>query len=103
MTETRIATDLSIVIPTLGRDCLRDSVRAIATGSVRPFEIVLSHQGAIGSMDAMLREFAQYGIPIRYLRSDQVGAAAGRNAGIRSVTSKFFGTTDDDCIADFRW
>jgi GT2 family glycosyltransferase len=103
MTETRIATDLSIVIPTLGRDCLRDSVRAIATGSVKPFEIVLSHQGAIGSMDAMLREFTQYGIPIRYLRSDQVGAAAGRNAGIRSVTSKLFGTTDDDCIADFRW
>jgi GT2 family glycosyltransferase len=103
MTETRIATDLSIVIPTLGRACLRDSVRAIATGSMQPVEIVLSHQGLAGSMDAMLREFSQYNVRIRYLRSDQRGAAAGRNAGIRSVTSKFFGTTDDDCIADFRW
>jgi GT2 family glycosyltransferase len=103
MTETRIATDLSIVIPTLGRACLRDSVRAIATGSMQPAAIVLSHQGPAGSMDAMLHEFAQYGVPVRYLRSDEVGKATGQNAGIRNVPTKFFGTTDDDCIADFRW
>src|SRR3984957_2530575 len=103
MTETRIATDLSVVIPTLGRECLRQSVRAIATGSVRPGVIVLSHQGPEGSMDAMLQEFTQYGVPIQYLRSNQVGKATGQNAGIRAVTTRFFGTTDDDCIVDFRW
>jgi len=103
MTETRIATDLSIVIPTLGRECLRQSVRAIATGSVRPGVIVLSHQGPEGSMDAMLREFTQYGVPVQYLRSNQVGKATGQNAGIRAVTTRFFGTTDDDCIVDARW
>jgi GT2 family glycosyltransferase len=103
MTETPIAAELSIVIPTLGRECLRQSVRAIATGSMRPGAIVLSHQGAAGSMDAMLEEFAQYGVPIQYSRSDQVGKATGQNAGIRNVTTKFFGTTDDDCIVDVRW
>jgi GT2 family glycosyltransferase len=103
MTETRIATDLSIVIPTLGRACLKDSVRAIATGSMQPGVIVLSHQGPAGSMDAMLREFAEYGVPVQYLRSDKVGKATGQNAGIRAVTTKFFGTTDDDCIVDHRW
>lgn len=103
MTGTRVAADLSIVIPTLGRACLRDSVRAIATGSVQPGAIVLSHQGLAGAMDEMLREFAQYGVPIHYLRSDQVGKATGQNAGIRAVTTQYFGTTDDDCIADFRW
>jgi GT2 family glycosyltransferase len=103
MTETRIARDLSIVIPTLGRACLRESVRAIATGSMQPAAIVLSHQGPAGSMDAMLHEFTQYGVPVRYLRSDEVGKATGQNAGIRNVTTKFFGTTDDDCIANFRW
>jgi len=103
MSEIRVASDLSIVIPTLGRACLRDSVRAIATGSMQPAEIVLSHQGPAGSMDAMLREFADYGVPVRYLRSDQVGKATGQNAGIRVVKTRFFGTTDDDCIADFRW
>jgi len=103
MSGTRVAAELSIVIPTLGRACLRDSVRAIATGSVKPSTIVLSHQGPPGSMDEMLREFAQYGVPIHYLRSDQVGKATGQNAGIRAVTTEYFGTTDDDCIADARW
>lgn len=103
MAEARISSDISVVIPTLGRACLRDSVRAIATGSVRPAEIVLSHQGAIGSMDAMVRDFAEFAVPVRYLHSNQVGAAAGRNTGIRSVRTKYFGTTDDDCIVDSRW
>jgi GT2 family glycosyltransferase len=78
-------------------------VRAIATGSVKPGAIVLSHQGPAGAMDEMLREFGQYGIPINYLRSDQVGKATGQNAGIRAVTTGYFGTTDDDCIADAHW
>ncbi len=103
MGAARVAAELSIVIPTLGRACLRDSVRAIATGSVKPGAIVLSHQGPPGAMDEMLREFAQYGVPIHYLRSDQVGKATGQNAGIRAVTTEYFGTTDDDCIADVRW
>lgn len=103
MTETRIAPDLSIVIPTLGREVLRQSVRAIATGSMQPGAIVLSHQGRPGSMDAMLQEFAQYGVPVQYLRSDQVGKATGQNAGIRAVRTPCFGTTDDDCIVDSRW
>ena len=102
-TETRTAKNLSIVIPTLGRACLRDCVRAIATGTMTPAEIIISHQGPIGALDTMLIELAEFGAPIRYLHSDQVGAAAGRNTGIRSVTTELFGTTDDDCIADSRW
>ena len=103
MTEQRTASQLTVVIPTLGRECLRDSVQAIAQGSMLPAEIVLSHQGEIGAMDAMLRDFRQFGIPIRYLHSHQRGAAAGRNAGIRAVNTNLFGTTDDDCNVDFRW
>ena len=64
MTQTRTAAELSIVIPTLGREVLRQSVRAIATGSVQPGAIVLSHQGPVGAMDDMLREF---GAPVSAL------------------------------------
>jgi len=70
---------------------------------MRPGVIVLSHQGREGSMDAMLEEFTQYGVPVQYLRSNQVGKATGQNAGIRAVTTRFFATTDDDCIVDVRW
>lgn len=45
MTDKPIAADFSVVIPTLGRACLRDSVLSIVAGSVVPAEIILSHQG----------------------------------------------------------
>ncbi len=103
MSERRIAKQLTIVIPTLGRDCLRASVRAIANGTVLPAQIVLSHQGPAGSLDAMLREFADYGVKIRYVHSNLRGCATGRNTGIREVTTQFFASTDDDCTVDARW
>jgi GT2 family glycosyltransferase len=98
-----MAANLTVVIPTLGRDTLKSTVRSIAQGSMVPAEIVVSHQGTAGSMDSMLPELRQFGVPIRYLRSDKRGCAAGRNTGISQVKTKFFATTDDDCVVDGRW
>jgi GT2 family glycosyltransferase len=103
MTDRPVAANFSVVIPTLGRECLRDSVRAIATGSMLPAEIILSHQGEPGSMDAMLHDLEQLGVKIRYVHSSQRGAAAGRNTGIRQVNTEFFASTDDDCHVDPLW
>src|ERR1700751_3418916 len=103
MTDKSIASDFTVVIPTLGRPCLRDSVRAINDGTVLPTEIILSHQGVPGSMDEMLREFGQLDVKVRYIHSNQRGAAAGRNTGIREVKTTFFATTDDDCNVAPKW
>jgi GT2 family glycosyltransferase len=103
MTDKPLASHLTVVIPTLGRPCLADSVLAIAGGTVVPAEIILSHQGAVGSMDAMMREFGQLNVKVRYLHSEQRGAAAGRNTGIRHVTTEFFASTDDDCNVAPQW
>jgi GT2 family glycosyltransferase len=103
MTDKPIAADFTVVIPTLGRPCLRNSVLAIANGTVLPAEIILSHQGALGSMDAMMREFSQLPVRVRYIHSDQRGAAAGRNTGIRQVSTEFFASTDDDCNVAPKW
>lgn len=103
MSDKPIAADFTVVIPTLGRPCLKDSVLAIASGTVLPAEIILSHQGAVGSMDAMMREFSQLPVKVRYIHSDQRGAAAGRNTGIRQVTTEFFASTDDDCNVAPKW
>jgi GT2 family glycosyltransferase len=103
MTDKRIAADFTVVIPTLGRQCLKGSVQAIVDGTVVPAEIILSHQGTVGSMDAMMDEFSRLPVKVRYLHSDQRGAAAGRNTGIRHVTTQFFASTDDDCTVAPRW
>jgi GT2 family glycosyltransferase len=98
-----IARDLTVVIPTLGRECLRGCLKAIADGSMVPAEIVLSHQGPAGAMDSMLRDFEQLGLNIRYIHSTQRGAAAGRNLGLQQVRTRNFASTDDDCYVDRRW
>jgi GT2 family glycosyltransferase len=98
-----IAPNFSVVIPTLGRECLRQCVAAIAHGTLIPARLILSHQGTPGSMDAMLLDFAHLGIEIQYVHCEQRGAAAGRNTGIRRVITEFFASTDDDCIVDERW
>jgi GT2 family glycosyltransferase len=103
VTSRATATDLTIVIPTLGRDTLKETVRSIAEGSMLPAEIVISHQGTVGSMDTMLPELRQFGVPIQYVHSEKRGCAAGRNTGITQVTTRCFATTDDDCVVDVRW
>lgn len=103
MKDTPVAANISVVIPTLGRECLRESVAAIAAGTNLPYEIILSHQGVPGSMDTMLEDFRKLPVRIRYVHSNQRGAAAGRNTGIRQVTTEFFASTDDDCIVAPTW
>ena len=103
MTDKPIAADFSVVIPTLGRQCLRESVLSIVAGTVVPAEIILSHQGAVGSMDAMMEEFQRLPVKVTYIHSNQRGAAAGRNTGIRAVKTPFFASTDDDCTVAPRW
>jgi GT2 family glycosyltransferase len=103
MTDKPVAADFSVVIPTLGRQCLRESVLSIVAGTVVPAEIILSHQGVVGSMDAMMEEFRQLPVKVTYIHSNQRGAAAGRNTGIRNVKTPFFASTDDDCTVAPRW
>jgi GT2 family glycosyltransferase len=103
VTERSVAEQLTVVIPTLGRDTLLDAVRSIAQGSVAPVEIIVSHQGVPGSMDGMLPSLRQFGTPVRYIHSDKRGCAAGRNTGIGVVATRNFATTDDDCTVDSKW
>jgi len=103
MNATPIAEDLTVIIPTLGRDCLRASLQALAKGTLRPTQIVLAHQGMAGAIDPMLREFADWGLNVRYVQSDKRSCAAGRNTAIEQVRTRFFASTDDDCLVDARW
>jgi len=101
--ERLIAAQLTVVIPTLGRETLCETVRSLAQGTMTPAEIVISHQGVPGSMDALFARLTALGVPLRYVHSTKTGCAAGRNSGIACVGTRFFATTDDDCIADAHW
>jgi GT2 family glycosyltransferase len=103
MSSHGFASDVTVVIPTLGRASLAACVHSIATGTVTPAEIIVSHQGRPGSLDSMLKAFAGLDVPTRYVHCDRRGCAAGRNTGIDLVKTRFMAWTDDDCVVDAHW
>lgn len=96
------AEDLTVVIPTLGREILRDSLAALAGGSELPARVIVVHQGD----DPRVGEWAHRapgGLAVEYVRSDRRGRAAGVNTGVDRVTTRFVAITDDDCLVDREW
>lgn len=96
------AADLTVVIPTLGREILRESLAALGRGSVLPARVVVVHQGEDPRVARWSRE-APGGLVVDYVPSDRRGRAAGVNAGLALVTTRFVAITDDDCLADSSW
>lgn len=95
--------EITVVIPTLGRDILRRALEALVAGTHLPCEVVVVDQSASPAVEAMLRDAAGRGLPTRWLPSHQRGRAAGVNRGIEAVTSRFLAITDDDCLAHPEW
>ncbi|HJR17166.1 MAG TPA: glycosyltransferase [Gemmatimonadales bacterium] len=95
--------DLTLVIPTLGRPILEESLQAVATGDAWPAEIILVDQGSSPDVAEWVRHLQGAGLKVQHLRSTQRGRARGVNRGIEQVRTRFFAVTDDDCLAEPDW
>ncbi|MBW2508535.1 MAG: glycosyltransferase family 2 protein [Deltaproteobacteria bacterium] len=95
--------DLTVVIPTLGRPILEESLRAIEAGSKWPACIVVVDQGQRPEVARWLAELSERGIRTLYVASSQRGRALGVNRGLERVRTRFVAITDDDCLADPEW
>ena len=98
-----VLADLTVVIPTLGRTILEQSLQAIEAGSHWPACIIVVHQGDRPEVAGWLAAMAERGIPTEYLPSSERGRALGVNRGIERVRTRFVAITDDDCFADPEW
>jgi GT2 family glycosyltransferase len=97
------AGDLSVVIPTLGRPLLLDSLRRLAGGTMLPERVVVSDQGGDLPFDAWAAELAASGLVLDVHRNHATGRSAAVNAGVGRVTTRFVAITDDDCMAAPDW
>jgi GT2 family glycosyltransferase len=96
-------TDLTVVIPTLGRDILRRSLEAIERGTVWPAQVIVVDQGRRPEMAALLDEVKARSFETLWAPSDQQGRAAGINRGFERARTRFVAVTDDDCLVDATW
>ena len=97
------AADVSVVIPTLGRELLRGCLEALAAANVHPARVIVVDQGRVDALERMAREFCAAGLDVHYLPSTRTGRSAGLNDGIRHVRTDFLAITDDDCIPAPDW
>ncbi|SRR6266540_61670 len=95
--------DISIVIPTLGRPILQQSLFWILAGSAWPGCLIIVEQGCNKDVMDWLRRVQELGIRVKHILSDQRGRSAGINCGLEQVDSRFVAITDDDCFVGEDW
>jgi cellulose synthase/poly-beta-1,6-N-acetylglucosamine synthase-like glycosyltransferase len=99
----RAARELTLVIPTLGREIVAQCLAAVLAGTVWPARIVVVDQGACARIAGWLGELRGLGLESHYEVCAGRGRALGLNVGLRLVTTQFVVITDDDCIPDTHW
>jgi GT2 family glycosyltransferase len=95
--------DISIVIPTLGRDILEQSLFWILSGNAWPACLIVVEQGSNPNVAKLLQRVQEVGIRMKHILSAQRGRSAGINRGLEQVRTRFVAITDDDCFVEETW
>jgi GT2 family glycosyltransferase len=95
--------ELSVVIPTIGRDLLEGCLGSIADGSHWPAALIVVDQGSSPSVAAWVGRLRMAGLKAEHLPSTQTGIAAATNRGLERVSTPFAAVTHDDCRVARDW
>ncbi len=98
-----ILDDISIVIPTLGRPILEQSLFCIINGNAWPACLIVVEQGSDERVAGWMRRVEQIGMRVKHIRSGQRGRSAGINRGLEQADTSFVAITDDDCFVEPDW
>jgi GT2 family glycosyltransferase len=103
MDERPVAADVTVVIPTVGRELMEGCLESIAAGTVWPAEVVIIDQGGTDLIVPWIDRIGRSGLSITHVRSHETGIAAATNRGLERVRTPFVATTHDDCRVSPRW
>ncbi|MFH1854330.1 MAG: glycosyltransferase family A protein [Candidatus Omnitrophota bacterium] len=85
---------VSIVIPTLNRpNLLKKAIESVLSQTYQDFELIVIDDG---SVDDIAKAISDLGRNIVYIRQENKGPAAARNAGIKKSTRPFIAFLDSD-------
>jgi hypothetical protein len=98
-----VLSDMSMVIPTLGRPILEQCLYYILAGDAWPGCLIVVDQGASQKAAGWLEHLRRIGIRTRHIISEQHGRSAGINRGLEQVDTRFVVITDDDCFITVNW
>jgi GT2 family glycosyltransferase len=98
-----ILDDITVVIPTLGRPILEESLSWLAASNAWPAAVIVVDQGARPEVAVWVERLLVLGLTAQHLPSMQHGRSAGINRGLERVRTRFVAVTDDDCFVTADW
>jgi GT2 family glycosyltransferase len=98
-----VASDVTVMIPTTGRELLRTCLLSLTRGTVWPSEIVVVDQSLRPEVFEWIDEAAASGMRVRHIRSRNTGIAQATNVGLSNVGTSWVAVTHDDCEVATDW
>lgn len=95
--------DLTLIVPTVGREVLHQVLGSIARGSLWPARLIVVDQSEGQFVADLVDGLTQAGMKIDHVRAPRRGVAAGRNRGIERVATRWFVINDDDQRVTLEW
>lgn len=95
--------DVTVVIPTVGRDLLRGCLESIAAGTAWPGQLIVVDQSTNPQVDIWIEALRTDGLRVEHVRSQQRGIASATNRGLERVTTPYVAVTHDDCRVRTDW
>jgi len=94
---------ISVIVPTHNRVALLlQNVESLLRQDFTDREIIIVNDGSTDGTDRYLSSL-ETSTKIVYVRQDNRGPAAARNAGLRVARGRYAAFTDDDCVVPARW
>jgi GT2 family glycosyltransferase len=102
-TDRRVLPDVTVLIPTLGRDLLRGCLQSIAAGDRWPAELLVVDQGRGTGVGGHVETLRRRGLIVRHVQDGGRGIAAAMNRGVSEARTRWVATTHDDCRVATDW
>ena len=94
------APKVSVVVATYnGSRTLANCLESLKRLNYPDYEVIVIDDGSRDRTPEIAKEFSY----VRYIRQENQGLSAARNAGIRAAIGEIVAFTDDDCRADEDW
>jgi GT2 family glycosyltransferase len=101
--ERPILDDVTVVLPTLGRPILEETLLHLAGGDAWPGRLLVVDQSSSEEVAGWLRRLREAGLDAVHVPSSERGKSAALNRGFERASTRFVAVIDDDCFPDRAW
>jgi GT2 family glycosyltransferase len=98
-----IATDVTVIVPTMGGPVLQGCLESIVNGTVWPARLVVIDQSGGRATADWAAEMSKQGMSVLLVPANPAGISAATNRGLQHVGTRYAAVTHDDCRVRFDW